>query len=314
MTPTALSLFASVGSGWALVACLGTGAATAGAAQWFFTALASEDLQQDQEWRYDVSRINELRRLDVIYRLLQPLVQWLARFNRAAFREQLPEIQRQIFAAGLPRFWLAEEYLARAEAIALLLTPVYLYLFMGWFGVDGAMLTVAAAVLTVYILRRRLAGQARYRLVHIKRRLPYLLDLLTLLIEAGATFLQALEQSVHELEGHPVAVEFGRVLADMSVGKTRTEALESLRTRLDDDDMTSLVGSIIQGEELGTPLAVVFRTQADVLRIKRTQRAEGIAGEAGVKMLLPGILVMASTALIILGPFIMNYLFSGFSL
>lgn len=314
MTLAALSLFASVGSGWAMIACLGAGAAAASAAQWLLTTLASEDLQQGQEWRYDVSRINELRRLDVIYRLLQPLVQWLARLNRAAFRDQLPEIQRQIFAAGLPRFWLAEEYLARAEAIALLLTPLYLYLFMGWFGVDGAMLTVAAVLLTVYILRRRLAGQARYRLVHIKRRLPYLLDLLTLLIEAGATFLQALEQSVHELEGHPVAVEFGRVLADMSVGKTRTEALESLRARLDDDDMTSLVGSIIQGEELGTPLAVVFRTQADVLRIKRTQRAEGIAGEAGVKMLLPGILVMASTALIILGPFIMNYLFSGFSL
>jgi tight adherence protein C len=144
--------------------------------------------------------------------------------------------------------------------------------------------------------------------------MPYLLDLLTLLIEAGATFLQALEQSVHELEGHAAAVEFGRVLADMNMGKTRTEALESLRQRLSDDDVTSVVGSIIQAEELGTPLARIFRMQADVLRIKRTQRAESIAGEAGVKMLLPGILVMASTALIILGPFVMNYLFSGFSL
>ena len=65
---------------------------------------------------------------------------------------------------------------------------------------------------------------------------------------------------------------------------------------------------------MGTPLARVFRTQADVLRIKRSQRAEGIAGEAGVKMLLPGVLIMVATSLIILGPFIMNFLFSGFSL
>lgn len=305
---------ADIGRGPDLLASLMAGLAVAWTARWLFAALTSDDLQQGREWRYDVSRINELRQLDPIYRLLQPLIDVLARFNRAAFREQLPEIQRQILAAGLPRFWLAEEYLARAETIALLLTPVYLYAFASWFGGDGMPLAIAAVPLTAYLLRRRLSSQAAYRLVLIKRRLPYLLDLLTLLMEAGATFLQALEQSIHELEGHPVAVEFGRALADMSMGKTRTEALEGLRARLSDDDVTSVVGSIIQGEELGTPLARVFRTQADVLRLKRTQRAEGIAGEAGVKMLLPGILIMAATSLIILGPFVMNYLFSGFSL
>lgn len=307
-------LLANLGPGLGLVASLMAGGAVAVAARWSLAALASEDLQQGQEWRYDVSRMNELRRLDPFYRLLQPLIELLARFNRAAFREHLPEIQRHIFAAGLPRFWLAEEYLARAETIALILTPLYLYAFVTWFGPDAAVLTLAATAFTVYVLRRRLAARARYRLVLIKRRLPYLLDLLTLLIEAGSTFIPALEQSVKELEGHPVAVEFGRVLADMNMGKTRTEALEALRARLSDDDVTSVVGSIIQGEELGTPLARVFRTQADVLRIKRSQRAEAVAGEAGVKMLLPGILVMASTAMIILGPFVMNYLFSGFNL
>jgi tight adherence protein C len=126
-------------------------------------------------------------------------------------------------------------------------------------------------------------------------------------MEAGATFLQALSEAVEEFRDHPVGIEFGRVLGEMSMGKNRTAALESLRQRLDDDEITSIVGSIIQGEELGTPLATLFRTQADVLRIKRTQRAETIAGEAGVKMLLPAILVMAATVLIILGPFVLNF-------
>jgi tight adherence protein C len=70
----------------------------------------------------------------------------------------------------------------------------------------------------------------------------------------------------------------------------------------------------LQGEHLGTPLAQVFRMQADVLRVKRSQRAEAIAGEAGVQMLLPGILVMASTVIVILGPFVLNYLSFGFNL
>ena len=59
-------------------------------------------------------------------------------------------------------------------------------------------------------------------------------------------------------------------------------------------------------------LAHIFRTQADVLRVKRTQRAETIAGEAGVNMLLPAVLIMASTVLVILGPFALNYMLFEF--
>src|SRR5262245_20243057 len=280
-------------------------------AWWVVRALATDDLQQGDEWRYDVSRINELRRLDLAYRLFQPLIRLFARFNRKAFRESLPEIGRELQSAGLPRFWLPEEYLGRIELTALLMAPFYFFLCIRIMDLPGTILAAVLTCLTAWLLRRRLTNQARTRLRMIKRRMPYLLDLLTLLMEAGATFLQSLEQSVDELAGHPAATEFGRVLADMSLGKARTQAFEALRLRLSDAEITSIIGAIIQGEELGTPLARIFRTQSDVLRIKRTQRAETVAGEAGVKMLLPGILVMASTVLIILGPFVINYLYEG---
>jgi tight adherence protein C len=123
-----------------------------------------------------------------------------------------------------------------------------------------------------------------------------------------------MKQAVQEFEHHPVAEEFGRVLTDMNMGKTRVAAFQAMRDRLADDEITSIIGSILQGEQLGTPLGQVFRTQADVLRLKRSQRAEVVAGEAGVNMLLPGILVMASTVLIILGPFLLNYLKFGLSM
>ena len=110
-------------------------------------------------------------------------------------------------------------------------------------------------VVTAWFLRRRLAVRARTRLRQIKRRMPFLLDLLTLLMEAGSTFIGALRQAVEEFHGHPVAQEFGRVLADMNMGKTRAEAFQAMRDRLADDEITSIIGSILQGENLGTPLA-----------------------------------------------------------
>jgi tight adherence protein C len=197
---------------------------------------------------------------------------------------------------------------------SLLAMPVYFFLLARTAGSVGGGVTAAVLLsgLTFWWLRHRLTRLARQRLVTIKRRMPFLLDLLTLLMQAGATFLQALKQSVKEFEGHAVAVEFGRVLTDMNVGKTRAEAFENLRTRLKDDEIGGIVAAIVQGEQLGTPMAEVFRTQADVLRLKRSQRAEAIAGEAGVNMLLPGILVMAACVLVILGPFVLGSIASGF--
>ena len=132
-----------------------------------------------------------------LFRVFQPLVQVLARFNRGAFRNTLPEIHREIQAAGLPRFWTAAEYLGKLELIALLLSPLYVFLCFFWFfDLPGVLFAVMFTVLTAWMLRRRLAARARYRLLLIKRRMPFLLDLLTLLMEAGSTFMlgKALKQ------------------------------------------------------------------------------------------------------------------------
>ena len=214
----------------------------------------------------------------------------------------------------MSRYWLPEEYLGKLELISILLLPVYALTSISMLGNIGVFSAFMMSLLTFWFLRRQLRRKAEKRLVLIKRRMPYLLDLLTLLMEAGSSFIQSLQQAVREFSHQPVAVEFGRVLSDMNMGKARVEAFDSMRNRLDDEEINSIVASILQSEELGTPITSIFRTQADVLRVKRSQRAEKIAGEAGVNMLLPGILVMASTVILILGPFVLNYMVMGMGL
>ncbi|MEX1096049.1 MAG: type II secretion system F family protein [Planctomycetales bacterium] len=308
-------LFAA-GSGTGLVlqavasACIG--AAVFVLARTVRNTLHTSDPEQDDEWRYDVSRIAELRRVSLFYRVFQPVIQGLAAVDRRAFRDRLPELDREIQASGLPRFWTAAEYLGRIQLVGLLLFPLFAWMSVRGMGPTGIVFAGVASGVVMWLLRRRVSHRAETRLTRIKRRMPFLLDLLTLLMEAGSTFQRALSEAVAEFRQHPVGVEFGRVLGEMSMGKSRTAALESMRDRLRDDEITSIIGSIVQGENLGTPLARVFRTQADVLRIKRTQRAEALAGEAGVKMLLPAILVMAATVLIILGPFVLSFINAPF--
>lgn len=309
-------LFANLppGTGLHVLASLAVGLSIGIVVWWVFQVLQSDELQQQDEWRYDISRINELRRADVTFRTFQPVIQLLARANRRVFRDSLPEIQRQIQASGLTRFWLAEEYLGKLELKSLFMLPLYVYLFFGMFEWFGFLMALLMVGVTAWFLRHRLAVRAAARLRQIKRRMPFLLDLLTLLMEAGSTFINALAQAVDEFRGHAVSEEFGRVLGDMQLGKTRADAFAAMRDRLADEEIGSIISSILQGESLGTPLAQIFRTQADVLRLKRTQRAETVAGEAGVNMLLPAMLVMMATVLVILGPFLLNYLYVGLML
>ena len=71
---------------------------------WLLRSLATEDLMQGDEWRYDVNRINRLRKADLLYRYFQPIIHTFARMNRNMFSDSLPAIQREIGAAGLSRF------------------------------------------------------------------------------------------------------------------------------------------------------------------------------------------------------------------
>ncbi len=60
---------------------------------------------------------------------------------------------------------------------------------------------------------------------------------------------------------------------------------------------------LVQAEKFGTGLAESLRVQSEVMRSRRTQRAEELAAKIPVKMLLPLALFIFPTLLIVmLGP------------
>ena len=262
--------------------------------------------------RFDIVRLADLRRASLTVRLFEPLIRLLAPLFSRMVPEELPAVQRDINVSGSARAWRPEEWLAASLIESLLLSIPGTIWCLREFGVAGLVMATVLVFVIALIQRRQLHSLAIRRMWRIKTRLPYFLDLVNLLMEAGSTFLNALREACREFSQQPVGEEFGRVLAELSMGRNRSAALESLRDRLEDDEVTSLVGAIIQGEEHGSPLVQVLRGQADFLRIKRTQRAETIAGEAGVQMLFPAMLIMMATVIVIMAPFAMEFVSGGF--
>jgi tight adherence protein C len=99
-----------------------------------------------------------------------------------------------------------------------------------------------------------------------------------------------------------LAEEFSIVLRELSIGKTRREALAVLARRNPSACVQELVASVTQAEEEGTPLAEVLTIQATVSRQRRGVQAEEAANRASLQLMLPMLLVFLSVLLLIGGP------------
>jgi tight adherence protein C len=154
--------------------------------------------------------------------------------------------------------------------------------------------------------------QVKKRHLQISRALPFNLDLLTLSVEAGLDFAAALGKVVEKGRKGPLSDELGITLKELKLGKTREEALRNLSARVELPTLTSFVHALIQADKMGTSLGKILRIQSTQLRIDRTQRAEKLANEAPVKLLLPLIGFIFPTIFIMLfGPIAYQVFFGG---
>lgn len=144
------------------------------------------------------------------------------------------------------------------------------------------------------LIRRR----ARARRMAIVDALPDLLDLMVICVEAGMALDPALAMAADRLGG-ALGEEVRATLSDQALGTPRRDAYRGLAARTGSDDVGRLVASLLQAEELGTPLAVALAGQAEALRAARRQRARDRAARAAPRIQLVVALVMVPGAMLL---------------
>lgn len=165
-----------------------------------------------------------------------------------------------------------------------------------WLGLPA--ITLLGCAFPMMTLRRR----AMERQEKVLKALPESLDLLTTCVEAGLSLDYAF-QRVADRQTGPVSDEITRMLREKALGKTRRDALTAMAERIDSPDVNVFVQSVIQAETQGTSIAGVLRAQSRQLRIRRRQRAEEAAQQAGPKMVFPLVFfVLPSLFIVVLGP------------
>ena len=223
---------------------------------------------------------------------------WRSINNRLIGARYRKRLEQKLMKAGEPRRLTADRLVVLQEVGCIL------GLGAGW--IFSRALSFDAryawmmALIGAWLPYNWLNDQVKKRQVRITRELPYQMDLLTLSVEAGLDFTGALAKVVEKGRRGPLNEELGIVLKELKVGKSREDALKSLIRRVDLPALTTFTTAVILAGKMGTSLGKVLRIQSAQLRMDRTQRAEKLANQAPVKMLVPLISCIFPTVFLVL--------------
>ncbi|QEY35681.1 type II secretion system F family protein [Caproiciproducens galactitolivorans] len=168
-------------------------------------------------------------------------------------------------------------------------------------------LFVLYGILAGYILNRfKLESAITRRKEAMASQLPELLDLLSVSMEAGLGFDQAVQYVTKNNEG-PLAEELAVALREMTLGKSRKDALRSLAQRCEVEEVKTFVGVVVQADEYGFSLKDILRAQADTVRMAHKQEVKEKSMKIPIKILFPLVLfIFPALFIVLLGPSVLS--------
>ncbi len=256
------------------------------------------------------------RKIPLLMRLLLPLVPNLSRVAAGkSFQKQRQEAEWMLVASGMEGLLSATEFIALKFLMPIVcgagwcLFVILLGALMpNSFFSDNALVLCLLGVCWFYVYPLAwLRGALKRRHFEIMRALPFVLDLLTLSVEAGMDFMSALQRNCERRKLDALNEELIRMTKEIQVGTPRRIALRNMADRVRQSDLKSVAHALIQADELGVSIGSILRIQSEQLRGRRFDRAEKLANEAPVKMLGPLMLcIFPAVFVILLGPILMQ--------
>lgn len=252
----------------------------------------------------DIDRLNS-----IFIRLLRPLLEILAPFNsKLRLKRYRESMEIKFRRSGDFDGMTVDMFLAFKEVSFIIGLVICLLVVKSDLGRMGYVISVIVGLGASYFPELVLMGYIANRKKKIVKELPYILDLLTVSVEAGLDFMRAIERVVKTLKKGELVRELSIAHSSLQMGRSREAVLRQLDARTEISDIKTFVSALIQADKLGTGIGATLRIVASQAREQRSQRAEALAGKATVKLLIPMVLVFGAVMLMVLGPVVIKIL------
>lgn len=234
-------------------------------------------------------------------RLVDPVLQRMRRMAVALTPAGAADsMARNIDKAGNPQAWTVERVYGVKGA--LLLVGVGLGFLWGGASMRGLLAMAALGAVGFWLPDLLVYNAGLRRQEELRKGLADSLDMLTVCVEAGQGFDAAIQQVARSTDG-PISGEFARVLSEIQIGRSRSDAFASLGERTTAPEVKNFVSALVQADRLGLPIAAVLREQTQNMRLIRRQRAEEKAQKVTVKILFPLLVcIFPALFIVIIGP------------
>ncbi len=249
--------------------------------------------------------------------LVTPVLESLTSFNEQyipSASKYLAHIRAKLREAGMLGRYSPTEFIAfqQLAGMAAFFLGLILILFpragvKESLGTGLLFLFVFSAMATLVPLMPVDSAAARRRR-DIIEHWPFMLDLLTISVDAGIDIVTAVRRILVNSRLNALTEELVQFINEINLGKSRADALRDMADRINVTMVTAVLNMISQAERLGTPLAPVLRVQAQEFRQKKSAYVEKLAMEAPVKMLLPLLAcIFPAILIVLLGPVLIQY-------
>jgi tight adherence protein C len=261
---------------------------------------------------YEVENVRDQELLaPITQRAVTPVIGGLTKLGRRLTPVGYADTIRKKFiesgnssADAVDRFMAAQVIM-----LALIIPTIWFFYVFNPAGLSGTLqffATVIICAVLVFAPYALLTRRVEERQHELRIKLPDILDLLTISVEAGLGFEQALDRTIAAVPG-ALSDEFARMLGEVRAGATRADAMRAVDQRTNVPEVRSFVLAILQADTFGVSIGRVLRSQAEEMRIKRRQLAQERAQKAPVKMLIPMVFcVFPSLFVVVIGPAIIN--------
>lgn len=190
-----------------------------------------------------------------------------------------------------------------------LIVMIVMFILIFIFSKIGYILAPVMSIVFYYLMEYLILDyQAKIRGKSLEKEALFFFEVFVLTLESGRNLRQALILTTENVDSE-ISDEFKKTLAEVRLGKSLNEALESMKKRIPSDTINNTILNMIQSNTFGNSMVDSIYNQIEYLRNKQMLDVRAEIAKLPTKVSVISVLFFVPIMLlIILAPVIIQYI------